>query len=39
MGWGPGPIKGGQNVQNMPSLWCNLQKTPRKRRTFFFDVN
>jgi len=40
MGWGPGPAKGGQNFQNMPSLWRHLQKNPhRKRKTFFFDVN
>ena len=38
MSWGPGPAKGGKNFQNMPSLWCDLQKSPhRKRKTFFFD--
>jgi len=38
MGWGPGPAKGGQNFQNMPSLWRHLEKSlHRKRKTFFFD--
>jgi len=32
MGWGPGLAKGGQNFQNMPSLWCHLQKTPTEKR-------
>jgi len=38
MGWGPGPAKGGQNFQNMPCLWCHLQKSPY-RKTFFFDFD
>jgi len=38
MGWGPGPAKGGQNLQNMPSLWRHLQKSPTKnKKRFFFD--
>jgi len=38
MVWGPGPAKGGQNFQNMRSLWRHLQKSPnRKWKTFFFD--
>jgi len=38
MGWGPGPAKGGQNFQNMPSLWRNLQKplTENEKRFFRF---
>ena len=40
MSWGPGPAKGGQNFQNMPSLWRHIQKSPhRKRKTFFFDFD
>ena len=40
MGWGPGPDKGGQNLQNTPSLWRHLQKSPhRKRKTFFSILN
>ena len=35
MGWGPGPAKGGQNFQNMPSLWRHLQKTPIQSENFF----
>jgi len=37
IGWGPGPAEGGQNLQNMPSLWRHLHKSPqRNRKTFFF---
>jgi len=36
MGWGPGPAKGGQNFQNMPSLRRHLQKTPNPKRKLFF---
>jgi len=40
MGWGPGPVKGGQNFQNMPSLRRHLQKNPhQKRKTFFFSMS
>jgi len=40
MGWGPGPAKGGQNFQNMSSLWRHLQKSPhRNRKVFFFDFD
>jgi len=36
VGWGPGPAKGGQHFQNMPSLWRHLQKTPHQNRKIFF---
>jgi len=36
IGWGPGPAKCGQNVQNMPSLWRHLQKTPTENEKNFF---
>jgi len=40
MGWSPGPAKGDQNFQNMPSLLFHLQKkTPPKTKNVFFDVN
>jgi len=38
MGWGPGPAKGGQNFQNMPSLWRHLQKSPHRKRKTFFSI-
>ena len=38
MGWGPGPAKGGQNFQNMPSLWRRLQKSPHRKRITFFSI-
>jgi len=36
MGWSPGPAKGDKNIQNMPSLWRHLQKTPTENEKFFF---
>ena len=38
MGWGPGPAKGGQNFQNMPSLWRHLQKSPTENEKRFFSI-
>jgi len=35
MGWGPGPAKGDQNFQNMPSLWRHLQKNPTEKEKRF----
>jgi len=37
MGWGPEPAKGGQNFQNMPSLWHHLQKTPTEKEKRFLQ--
>jgi len=37
MGWGPGPAKGGQNFQNMPSLWRHLWKIPIENKACFFQ--
>jgi len=40
MGWGPGPAKGGQNFQNMSSLWRHLRKSfHQKRKTILFDFD
>jgi len=39
MGWGPGPAKGDQNCQNMPSLWRHLQKTPTENEKLFFSMS
>jgi len=39
MGWGPGPAKGNQNFQNMPSLWRHLQKTPTENEKRFFSMS
>jgi len=40
MGWGPGPVKGDQNFQNMPSLGRHFQETPiENEKCFYFDVN
>jgi len=36
MGRGPGPAKGGQNFQNMSSLWRHLQKAPTENEKLFF---
>jgi len=37
-GWDPGPTKGGQNFQNMPSLWRHLQKSPTENEKRFFSI-
>jgi len=37
MGWGPGPAKGGQHFQNMPSLWHHLQKIPYQNQEIFSE--
>jgi len=39
MGLGSGLAKGDQNVQNMPSLWHHLQKTPTKNEKNFFSMS
>jgi len=39
MGWGPGPSKGDQNFQNMPSLLRHLQKTPTENEKRFFSMS
>jgi len=39
MGWGPGPAKGGQNFENMPSLWRHLQKTLTENEKRFFLIS
>jgi len=39
MGWVPGPAKGGQNFQNMSSLWRHLQKSPHRKRKMFFSMS
>jgi len=39
MGWGPGPAKGGQNFENMPSLWRHLQKTLTENEKRFFSIS
>ena len=36
MSWGPGLDEGGQNFQNMPSLWRHLQKTLTENEKRFF---
>ena len=36
MGWDPGPAKGGQNFQNIPSLCPHFQKPPPKTKNVFF---
>jgi len=33
------PGKGGQNFENMPSLWRHLQKTPNRQRKTFFSIS
>jgi len=38
MAGGPGPAKGSQNFQNMPSLWRHLQKSPHRKRKTFFSI-
>ena len=38
MGWGPGPAKGGQNFQNMLSLWRHLQKSPTENERRFISI-
>jgi len=38
MGWSPGPAKGGENFQNMPSLWRHLQKTSTGNEKLFFSI-
>jgi len=38
MGWGPGPAKGDQNFQIMPSLWRDLQKTPTENEKRFVSI-
>jgi len=39
MGWGPGPAKGEQNFQNIPSLWHHLQKTLTENEKRFFSMS
>jgi len=39
MGWGPGPAKGYQNFQNMPSSWRHLHKTPTENEKVFFSMS
>jgi len=39
MGWGTGPAKGGQNLQNMPSLWHHLQKTSTENEKHFLSMS
>ena len=38
MRWGPGPTKGGQNFQNMPSLWRHLQKSLTENEKRFYSI-
>jgi len=38
MGQWPGPAKGDQNFQNMPSLWRHLQKPPTKTKNVFMST-
>jgi len=38
MRWGPGPTKGGQNLQNVPSLWRHLQKSLTENEKRFYSI-
>ena len=39
MCWCPGPSKGGQTFQNMPSLWRHIRNPPPKTKNVFFDFD
>jgi len=38
MGWGPGPVKGGQNFQNMPFCDVTSRNPSPKAKNVFFSI-